>query len=186
MTPLKLVFIPTVVLVFGAGLVVGRITTRIPPIVAATQPATKPVDRGPNRLHDQLGLTADQRKQMDAIWDEVMKTRGERFDRERKLEKERDNIAVSLLTPDQKVNYDKAMEDYRTKRTALDKEREAVMAQANERSRALLNDEQKKKWDEWSKEMRNSRGGPRGPRGGDRGGERGGPPTRPNFDAPKP
>jgi Spy/CpxP family protein refolding chaperone len=124
---------------------------------------------------------------------------GKSYDRRKELEKERDQALLSLLTPERKSQYDAILEANKAKRNDLDKERDVLMASANEKSKALLNDEQKKKWDELTKEMRDRRGS-RGPRGGsdrngpDRGGSdrggpergNGGPSTRPGFDAPKP
>ena len=194
MLRLKLMFIPMVVLVFAAGMVVGRITNHAPATVAKgpeTRPSTRP-DRSPSWLHDQLGLNAEQRQQMDAIWADVRQKTGNGFDQQRNLDRDRDRALVSLLTPEQKSQYDAIQEANRAKRAELNKERDQLMAQANEKSRALLNDEQKKKWDELTKEMRDHRG-PGGPRGRDRGPDRMGPggndrpPTRPsNWDPPKP
>jgi Spy/CpxP family protein refolding chaperone len=195
MLRLKLMFIPTVVLIFAAGMVVGRISTRVPALseTSTTRPTTMPADhRSPSWLHDQLGLNAEQRQQMDAIWTDVRQKTGGGFDQRRKLDRERDQALVSLLTPEQKMQYDAIQKANKAKRDELDKERDQLMAQANEKSRALLNDEQKKKWDELTKEMREHRG-PGGPRGRDRGPDRMGqggndrPSTRPaNLEPPKP
>jgi Spy/CpxP family protein refolding chaperone len=191
MLRLKLMFIPMVVLIFAAGLVVGRITNRVPAVTKApeTRPTTRP--HGPSALHDQLGLNAEQRQQMDAIWTDVWKN-GNSFDRRRQLDRERDQAIQALLTPEQKTQYDAIQEANRAKRSELDKEREKLIAEANEKSRALLTDEQKKKWDELTKEMREHRG-PGGPRGRDHGPDRMGPggndrpSTRPaNLEPSKP
>ena len=194
---LKLMFIPMVALIFVAGLVVGRISSRVP-VIAAEGPTTKPTtrpDRSPSWLHDQLGLTADQRTKMDAIWAGVRQNSGNGFDERRKLDKERDQTLLSLLTPEQKAQYDAIQAANKAKRDELDKDRERLMADANEKSKALLTDEQKVKWDELTKQMREHRDrGPGGPRNrGDRGPDRGGPggndrpSSRPsNLEPPKP
>jgi Spy/CpxP family protein refolding chaperone len=194
MTPLKLMFVPMVALVFGAGLIVGKITAQAPVVAKESAPTTKPTtrpERSPSWLHDQLRLTAEQRTQMDTIWNEVRQASGKSWDKRRELEKERDQALLSLLTPEQKAQHEAILEANRVKRAELDKDRDALVASANEKSKALLNDEQKKKWDELKKDMRgDGRGGPRGPRGGYRGGsdrDRNGdrPSTRPASDASK-
>jgi Spy/CpxP family protein refolding chaperone len=196
MLRLKLMFIPMVVLIFAAGMVVGRISNRAAVSEKpATQPAaTQPSDRhSPSWLHDQLGLNVDQRQKMDAIWNDVRQKTGGGFEKWRALDKERDQALQALLTPEQKTQYDAILKANRDKRAELDKEREKLLADANEKSKALLTEEQKKKWDELTKEMRDHRG-PGGPRGrGDRGPDRMGPggndrpPTRPsNGEPPQP
>lgn len=184
MTPLKLMFIPMVALIFGAGLIVGKITARVP-VAAGDPPTSRPTtrpDRSPSWLHDQLGLTAEQRVQMDAIWKDVREQVGRSYERRRQLDREREQAVLSLLTPEQKAKHDAILAANKARRAELDRERDALMAAANEKSKALLNDEQKKKWDELSKEMRDRRGS-RGPRGDrDRNGDR--PSTRPAIDKP--
>lgn len=168
---LKILLVPTVVLVLAAGMVIGRISSKLP--VAATQPTEKPG----GWFDEQLNLSADQRKQMDAIWGDVRQNMGKTFEGRQTIDKERDQAIRDLLSDDQKKQYDAIYESYRAKRTEMDKQREKMFADANQRSRALLNEEQQKRWDVLSKE-RQGRG--RGGRGGRPGSQ---PSTRP-FGGP--
>jgi len=160
---LKFLLIPTVALVLGAGMVIGRISTQLPS-AAATQPTTQP-----GRWFDeQLNLSADQRKQMETIWGDVRANMGKTFEGRDAISKERDAAVQELLTPEQKIAYDKIYETYRAKRDEMDKQREKLFADANQRSRAILSPEQQKRWDAISQEHRGwggggRRGGPRGP-----------------------
>jgi Spy/CpxP family protein refolding chaperone len=156
------------VLVMGAGLVLGRLSARLP---EATQlpPTTRPLEHGREWLTDTLDLTPDQHQKMDAIWADVRQQMDKNFDRRRNLDKDRDTQIRALLTPAQSVAYDKIFADTRAQRADLDKEREQLYRDANERSRALLTADQQVKWDAMSKNMRDRRG-PGGPPGRNRGG----------------
>ncbi|CAN5423478.1 hypothetical protein BH10PLA1_BH10PLA1_14080 [soil metagenome] len=166
---LKILLIPTVALVLGAGMVIGRISTKLP---ATSQPTTQP-----GRWFDeQLNLSADQRKQMESIWGDVRQNMGKTFENRDAISKERDAAVQSLLTPEQKIAYDKIYETYRAKRDDMDKQREKLFADANLRSRAILSPEQQKRWDALSQEHHGWGGGPR--RGGPRG--PGGPGSQPS------
>jgi F0F1-type ATP synthase membrane subunit b/b' len=177
-------FVFTVVLVLAAGVVVGRLWTRLP--LAAPPPP------GQERswIADQLDLTTDQRKQMDAIWAETKQKMAATFDQHHSLDHERDAAIRNLLNDEQKAAYDKIQAEYRAKRTQMDKQRDQLIHDAEERSRALLDDSQQKQWDELTKLM-HQRHGPHGPPGSPGGpgpgdaGRPGGPPdtvptTRPD------
>ena len=155
---LKLLLIPTVALVLGAGMVIGRISTKLP----AT---TKPVEKPGGWFDEQLNLSAEQRKQMDAIWGEVRQNMGKTFEGRQTIDKERDQAIRDLLSEDQKKSYDAIHEAYRAKRAEMDKQRDKLFADADQRSRAILNEEQQKRWDVLSKE-RQGRGRSRGGRPG--------------------
>src|ERR1700712_3968206 len=123
---LKFLLIPTVALVLGAGMVIGRISTKLP---ATSQPTTKPGEW----FDEQLNLSADQRKQMETIWGDVHQNMGKSFDSRRQLDEQRDQSVKDLLSDDQKKAYDEIYASYRAKRTDLDKQRDKQFADANQR-----------------------------------------------------
>ncbi len=137
--------LPLVVLVLGAGMVIGRISTRLP---ATTQPTDKPH----GWFDEQLNLSADQRKQMDSIWGDVFKNVGKTFEGRSTLDKDRDQAIQELLSDDQKKTYAAIQDNYRTQRGDMDKQREKLFADANAKSRAILTEDQQKRWDALSKE----------------------------------
>jgi hypothetical protein len=124
LTRLKLLLIPTAALVLAAGMVIGRISAKLP---AATQPSDKPA----GWFDEQLNLTVDQRKQMDTIWGDVRQKVGKTFDGRYALDKERDQSIRNLLTGDQKKQYDAIYDNYRARRAEMDKQREKIFADAN-------------------------------------------------------
>jgi membrane-associated HD superfamily phosphohydrolase len=152
----KFILVLTIVLVFAAGVVMGQLWARLPVSKATTPPP--PTDGKPPWVSE-LALTAEQQKEMDAIWAETRQKIGQTFDQRRNIDKQRDEAIQSLLTEQQKIAFENIQSEHSTQRAELDKERAQIVKQAEERSRALLNDEQKKRWDAMPR-------GPRGPRGG--------------------
>jgi Spy/CpxP family protein refolding chaperone len=150
----KIILVVTSVLVLGAGLAIGRLTARLP---------------GPFHMHDvprawfeQLGLSADQRQQMDAIWDQTREKMQQLTDRRHDLEHERDREIHDLLSPAQQLAYDIIIQDYHRDRGEIDQEKMNQMHDADLQSRALLDDTQKQRWDELTREIHDGHG-PRGP-----------------------
>jgi hypothetical protein len=152
----RLILFTTFLLMLLAGVVLGRLWGRLPERIG---PAGSP----PSWLADQLDLNHEQRQQMDAIWAETRKKMGDGMKARHDLDKQRDQAIVNLLTPAQKANYDRINQDFRRKRDDLDRKREAMIHDAEVRSRALLNAEQIKTWDTVTQQWRHRRGGRRGP-----------------------
>lgn len=113
-------------------------------------------------LADELKLTPTQRDQMREIWQE-MAHGGARRDAYRTIQKERDEEVVALLTPDQKAAYDKIQEKATQKIAELNKERDAAFQKAVEKTKAILDPQQRVKYEEILKRGPGA-GGPRGRR----------------------
>jgi F0F1-type ATP synthase membrane subunit b/b' len=142
----QIAFLTTMVLVLCAGVVVGRLTTRVP--VAPPEQGG-----GPSWIAEQLDLSAQQRQQMDAIWADTRQKMDQAFEKRHELDKQRDAEIQTLLSDQQREMFDKIMTDYRSQRSVMDKQREGLIHDAETRSRSLLDEPQQKKWDELAKEM---------------------------------
>jgi Spy/CpxP family protein refolding chaperone len=143
-----ILLLSTVVLVLGAGVVVGRLLApRAPTAIATTQPDH------PRPWFDQLQLSSEQRQEMDAIWNDTKQKLHNlnTMDRRHELDKARDMQIRSILSAEQQASYDQINADFHAKLDELDKQRQKLIDDANQRSRALLDDNQKKLWDEQSK-----------------------------------
>lgn len=176
MSRTKVVILAAFVLVLGAGVVAGRLWARLPGAVT-------PEGRSPSWLADQLNLTSEQRQQMDAIWAEAKQKLDQKVERRRSLDHERDQAIADLLGPEQWAAYGRLVDDFRAKRNEVDKERFALIRDANERSRALLAEGQRKTWDQIRQSHRErdrERDGRKG--GGERGRGFGTPSTRPTTN----
>lgn len=150
----------TVVLTLGAGVVLGWVWT---PLQKVESPATA-THSGPRPWFDQLDLSADQKAQMDKIWlvdthQQMQKLSQQRWD----MEKKREDAILALLDPAQREKYNEIDQSFRAQRAALDKQREALFADANARSRALLSPTQQQNWDILTKQFQTRhRHGPMG------------------------
>ncbi len=141
------------VLSLCAGLVLGWAWTPLARIPAAAPQA----HGGPRPWFDQLQLRADQQKQMDVIWGDTGAQMQKLFEKRRELERQRDEQIAELLSPSELAAYDKIIQEFHSAREEMDKQRDAILADANARSRALLDDSQKQTWDLLSKDIRRHR-----------------------------
>jgi hypothetical protein len=170
------------VLVLSAGMVVGRLSTRLNTVAPHGDH-----DRG--WFQDTLGLTPEQKKNMDGIWADTKQQVDKLNDQRHTVDRDRDSAIRALLSPQQSMAYDKIFADTHAKHQEIDKEREALFHAANDRSRALLTSEQQVKWDAMQKDMHDHEhhgpGGPPGPGGpGGPGHMRNGSSTQPMLDGP--
>ena len=153
MAGFKTLILTAFVLVLGAGVVAGRLWARLPNTAATAE------GKSPNWLVDQLDLTAEQRQQMDVIWADTKQKMDQKAERRRVLDHERDQAIADLLGPEQWAAYGRLVDEFRQKRAEVDKERFALVHDANDRSRALLTEEQKAKWDQIRQSHHDGRGG---------------------------
>lgn len=122
----------------GSGIFVGRSLPR--------------AGGGPERsfLAEELKLTPSQREQMRAIWQEVGRGRDGSGHREamRQLQKDREEAVVALLSTEQKGAYEKIQDNFQRQTAELNKDREAAVKQAVEKTKAILDEKQKIKYEE--------------------------------------
>lgn len=144
-------------LVLSAGVVVGWVWTPL----QKTDAQANVSNNRPRPWFEQLGLSPDQKKQMDQIWNDTRQQRQKLFEQRRDLEHQRDAQIQALLSSDQRTAYEKIIDDIRKQRESIEKQADALTNDASQRSRALLDDSQKKTWDILSQEM-HRRHGPMG------------------------
>jgi Spy/CpxP family protein refolding chaperone len=135
---------------FAAGLVVGMGKQWNPPAEAGSpSPTTHPSGPPHGFLPAALNLTPDQQDKMKKIWqDEAERGRHEQFDRRNQCRKERDDAILSLLSPQQKTQYDDIQKTYREKNDAIDQEFRAEFQRKVEQTKEILTPEQRVKYDE--------------------------------------
>jgi Spy/CpxP family protein refolding chaperone len=137
----KIILLATFVLVLSAGMVVGRLWATLP-VMTVTPPTTQPSQQP--WWAAQLDLTAQQRQQIDAIWAEAKPKVAETFDRRRALDRKREEAVEDLLGPAQYAAYEKIFDDFYAQRADIDKDRQKLIHDAEDRTKALLNDTQLK------------------------------------------
>lgn len=155
------------VIALGAGLLAGY--SFLPSRPPHEVPPSPEGER--SWLKTELNLTDEQADKIKAIWSELLRNGGPRHgDARRQTQKERDDAIVALLTPEQKKEYDKIAAKYNDRMNEANRQREAAFQQAIEKTKALLNETQREKYDSLMK--KGFRGGPPWGRPG------GGPPGR--------
>lgn len=109
-------------------------------------------------IANELGLTAEQREHMRQIWSGAMDAlRGQHSKQRRELREQRDAAIVGLLTQEQKVRYDRIRSEYEAEMEAIGKAREAAFEDAVERTKQILTEPQRKKYEEMLKKRRPGR-----------------------------
>src|SRR3954471_4974795 len=143
----RITLVAAFVLALGGGVVLGLAAGRRPVPAAVPPPATQPGEH--SWLADQLNLTTDQREQMKDIWSSLLQGPAQaNRDHRRQIEKERDEALVSLLTPEQRVEYDRRMAGYTAQLADLGKERDKLFRDAVEQTKLILNDSQRQRYEE--------------------------------------
>jgi len=179
MAKTKILLVVVFLVTFAAGAAAGRLLWQ-----------SSPHRGGPSSfLAAELNLTSEQRDQMHKIWTSGLGEGGQRQWEQRKaLGQERDQAIAALMTPEQKPQYEKILQDYTRKLDEQAQERKKAFDQAVERTKQILTPEQAAKYEELLKKMPERERGAGGPPGppppwGDRGPPRHGPPEPPGKDA---
>jgi Spy/CpxP family protein refolding chaperone len=132
-----------------AGVVAGMVAARLPATGSAAKPgASAPGDASPAGLAEQLDLSTDQREQMRHIWEGVRDDVRQSFESAEALQRQRDEAVATMLTDAQKEKFAKIAREYSDRFDALRRRRDDRFANAVERTRNLLNDQQRRKYDE--------------------------------------
>jgi Spy/CpxP family protein refolding chaperone len=149
-------FIVTLVAGGVAGYAIRSLASQPGPFAGGGPRARQPRERFPD-----LKLTAEQAAKMDEIWTALRDFR--RFREQRQaLRKQAEEAVRAMLTEEQKVKYDAALKDHADKVAELGKAREKAFQEAVEKTKLILNAEQRSKYEEWLKTIREERrpGGP--------------------------
>lgn len=168
MTRTKTVLTLAFILVFAAGAVVGMVPKR----AGVWSHSSDGPHHGGSFLTAELGLNADQQKQMKEIWSVMPAMGREAGDRRREYQKHRDDELMALLTPEQKTQYEAIQKEYAAHMAEMQQQRQAAFQQAVEKTKAILTPAQAAKYDQFLK-RRPEAGSSEGP-----GGPHGGPPWR--------
>jgi Spy/CpxP family protein refolding chaperone len=100
-------------------------------------------------MAEELSLTPQQQGQMREIWSQAMQKTDPSFgERRHALLRERDEAIAELISPEQQAAYDKIIADYEIKKEALDQERSKTFQDAVERTKRILDDSQRRKYEE--------------------------------------
>lgn len=140
MTGLKLAILLGFGLMFAAGLAVGR-STRLAAAVS------QPPKADASWLAVQLNLTPKQQEQMQEIWSAALLAAPDMPARIHDLDVARDNAVDKILSPDQLKTFQQLEDARQAELTQLRAQREKIMHDAQDQTRAILDPEQQRKFD---------------------------------------
>ena len=146
-TGVKILLIGLTALGLSAGVVAGMLVSRLPSTGAGAEQRPASVSSIASPLAE-LDLTPEQEQQMKIIWEGVRRDVDGCFKQARNLQNERDDAIVKLLTEDQKAKFAEIAERFHNRDVSITKDRQNLLDNAIQRTRKLLNDEQRKKYDQ--------------------------------------
>jgi hypothetical protein len=145
-TRFEVLLIGVTVLALCAGVVAGLVAARMPSAKSAQSSSSS--DSGVGALAAELELTPDQQQQMRSIWQEVQAKVNRTFDDAQALQRERDQALVALLDDQQKAKFEKISKDYAQRFIDLSRGRDQTFNDAVERTKKLLSEQQREKYDQ--------------------------------------
>jgi Spy/CpxP family protein refolding chaperone len=136
----RLILIVCVLSAFGAGVCSALVWKNV---------AQKPHDP----FLGELNLTDEQREKIKGFWSEAMKENNWQAQRELReaAQKERETAIRALLSEEQRAGYDLILSDYQGKIDALNQQSRRGRDEAIEKTKAILTEEQRAKYDELRK-----------------------------------
>lgn len=146
-TGVKILLIGLTALGLSAGVVAGMLVSRIPATTAGAGERPTSVSAIASPLAE-LDLTPEQQQQMQKIWEGVRRDVQGCFDQAQGLQKQRDEAIISLLSEEQKAKFAEISKQFHDLDVKITGHRQRLLGSAIEQTKKLLNDEQRKKYDQ--------------------------------------
>jgi hypothetical protein len=131
-------------LALAAGIAGGLLLARVP----RDQGRSNRSAAASSPLGAELGLSSTQAEEMRKIWEGVRDTAQQCFDDGRRLQKDRDDALVALLTNEQKERFEKISSDYAEQFAGLNRRRDKEFQKAVHQTRQLLSESQWQKYEQ--------------------------------------
>ncbi|HYO11275.1 MAG TPA: hypothetical protein VER17_20085 [Tepidisphaeraceae bacterium] len=146
---LTLMVLGLTVLGISAGVLAGLLAARLPAArgnapVAPPAPAAGGVPAG---LVEELALTPKQEQLMREVWEGVRTRVHRSYDEAQDLQQQRDRDIAALMSDEQKAKFEQLTRDYAGRYEKLEQRRREAFDKAVERTRSLLDEGQRAKYD---------------------------------------
>jgi Spy/CpxP family protein refolding chaperone len=138
-----------------------RVTTHW--VGPTTRPQEGPFRGGP--LGRELNLTPEQEERMREIWEATRAEMDEHMRRRKTVEGEWEEAVTALFTGEQKAQLEQLRQEYQARLATVDGQFESIFRRADDKTRQILDDAQRKKFEDILIERRARPGGPKGPGG---------------------
>lgn len=140
MSRTKWIILVACLLSMGAGVALGMLRSRIQP---------RGVDARSTWLTQELDLSPSQQQEMEKIWNELLQTRGREFGEQmRTLQQEREVEVAGLLDANQTTKYEQINQRFGERMRELFQKVEQDFLAASEKTRAMLNESQRERYDQ--------------------------------------
>lgn len=140
---MELLLVVLTVLAMGAGVAAGLLAARLP---AAHHIAPTSGDVTP--LVAELQLTPTQQDGMRSIWEGVRDDIRRSFDRAQRLQKQRDDAILAILTDQQRAQFEVIARDHADRFDQLTRERDQAFQEGVRQTKTLLNVDQQQRYDQ--------------------------------------
>ena len=138
MSKTKAAIVMAFVLALAAGAALGMLGSRSLPRHGG----------GESWLTNELQLSPEQQKKMNDIWTDLLKTKGHEFgDQMHALQQQREAAIAKLLSDSQKADYQRINDEFAQRGRELWKQAEQQFNAAADRTRLILTDTQRPKYD---------------------------------------
>jgi len=138
LTRSRMIVVLLFILAFGAGLSVARVMDHRRP---------EPPERGPSWLAGELNLSPEQRQSMLTIWGGLNNANSEDGDRRRELVRQRNEAIRKLIPEDQQHLLAQINEEHNRQMSELSNQRRRRFEEAVEKTKAMLNADQRQKYE---------------------------------------
>ena len=132
-----LILVLVFALALGAGVVAGKLTSRVGAGGAVSTPSV-------GSLSDELHLSDSQRAQMKEIWVKVQQTSQECVEKAKAVHTEQDQQLHALLNPDQQEKWSKITLDNNSRLAEIESTRKNSFTKGVDDTAKLLDESQKK------------------------------------------
>jgi cell division protein ZapA (FtsZ GTPase activity inhibitor) len=140
-TRTRLLVVLSFAIAFAAGVSLGAVVSR-----------PQPRPHGPSWLAEQLHLTPEQQKQMGQIWSGLMQKMRANAERRRAMQSDREEAIRALMnTPELQKQYDAIVQQYEQERSDLAQEGGRAQEDAKQQTLKILDEDQRKKWEQLMK-----------------------------------
>src|SRR4051812_2926217 len=150
----RVVLVIGFIVAFSAGLFCG-LAVRGYEVQASSPTATsRPVTAGGpgGLLAAELGLTPEQRGQMNRIWRGNARTLRHQEDQKRaQARKERDEAIAALIRPEERPKFDQVLQSHTERQAEIDRELQVIWQTGFDETRKILTPEQLKRYEEFLK-----------------------------------
>ena len=142
----RFVIVAVFALTLCSGVVAGMLVSRLPNTPVPGPITPPPAEPAKTAMEQALSLKPDQQQQMQKIWEHVRTTADDCYVQAQDLQREQWDALVKILSPEQKVEFNKQDSEFKKRFEELKKQREAAFNEAVKQTDGILDESQRKRF----------------------------------------